>query len=112
MYRDRADAAHLLAQRFEGRELRNPLVLAIPRGGVPIGAVLARELGAELDVILSRKLRAPGRPELAFGAVSEDGRVFLNRQVCGALGITSGHLAAERRYQLAEIARRKGLFRG
>ena len=78
MFRDREDAAVRLAELLKGRELRDPLVLAIPRGGVVLGVVLARELGADLDVVLSRKLRAPGQPELAVGAVSEDGRVYLH----------------------------------
>jgi predicted phosphoribosyltransferase len=111
MFRDREDAARQLAERLMGRELHAPLVLAIPRGGVVTGAVLARALGAELDVVLSRKLRAPGQPELAVGAVSEDGRVYLNHHLRAFLDRMEVYLAEERRYQLAEIARRKALFR-
>lgn len=66
MFCNREDAAHQLAQRLIGRKLHDPLVLAIPRGGVVTGAVLARELGADLDVVLSRKLRAPMHPELPW----------------------------------------------
>jgi predicted phosphoribosyltransferase len=112
MFRNREDAARQLAQRLKGRELHDPLVLAIPRGGVVTGAVLARELGADLDVVLSRKLRAPGQPELAVGAVTEDGRVYLNHHAQAFLDLMEDHLAKERRYQLGEIARRKKLFRG
>jgi hypothetical protein len=112
MFRNREDAARQLAEKLKGRELHEPLVLAIPRGGVVTGGVLARELGADLDVVLSRKLRAPGQPELAVGAVSEDGQVYLNPQVREFLDRMEGYLAAERRHQLAEIARRKKLFRG
>ncbi len=111
MFHDREDAARRLAEKLKGRKLQNPLVLAIPRGGVVTGAVLARELGAELDVVLSRKLRAPGQPELAFGAISEDGRVYLNSYAHEALGLTEDDLAQERNHQLGEIARRKKLFR-
>jgi predicted phosphoribosyltransferase len=111
MFRNREDAARQLAQRLKGRELRDPLVLAIPRGGVVTGAVLARELGAELDVVLSRKLRAPLEPELAVGAVSEDGHVFLNHHAQAMSDLTATYLARERRHQLGEIARRKKLFR-
>ena len=68
MFRNREDAAQRLAARLRGRDFRDPLVLAIPRGGLVIGAVLARKLGAELDVVLTRKLRAPNQPELAIGA--------------------------------------------
>lgn len=111
IFRDREDAARQLAQRLRGRKFHQPLVLAIPRGGVPTGAVLARELGAELDVVLSRKLRAPAQPELAVGAVGEDGSVYINRQAEEILGPMKGYLEDERRHQWAEIARRKQLFR-
>jgi len=111
MFRDRADAARRLAAHLQGRELCDPLVLAIPRGGVVTGAVLARELGADLDVVLSRKLRAPGQPELAVGAVAEDGQVYFNHHAQGFLDQLEDYLEEERRHQLAEIARRKQLFR-
>jgi predicted phosphoribosyltransferase len=111
MFRNREDAAYQLARRLKGRELRDPLVLAIPRGGVVTGAVLARELGADLDVVLSRKLRAPTQPELALGAVSEDGEVYLNPVAREVLDLTDEYVAEERRHQLAEMARRQRLFR-
>lgn len=111
MFYDREDAAHKLAEKLIGRELHNPLVLAIPRGGVAIGAVLARELGADLDVVLSRKLRAPEQPELAIGAITEDGQVYLNHFAQQFLDAMQDYLTEERCYQLAEIARRKKLFR-
>ena len=111
MFRNREEAARQLAAELKGRELYDPLVLAIPRGGVVTGAVLARELGADLDVVLSRKLRAPGQPELAIGAISEDGRVYLNHHAQAFLDLLEDYLEEERRHQLAEIARRKKLFR-
>ncbi|MFN4261157.1 MAG: phosphoribosyltransferase [Gemmataceae bacterium] len=112
MFRDREDAALQLAERLRGRPLREPLVLAIPRGGVVIGAILARALEADLDVILARKLRAPGQPELAIGAISETGDLFLNIDVADASEELDDYLDKERRFQLAEIARRRQLFRG
>jgi predicted phosphoribosyltransferase len=112
MFRNRADAGRRLAARLRGRALHDPLVLAIPRGGVVTGAALTQELGAELDVILARKLRAPGQPELAVGAVAEDGRVHLSPFARDFLGLPLSYLAGERRHQLAEIARRQKLFRG
>lgn len=112
VFRDREDAARRLAQRLKGRVLRHPLVLAIPRGGVVTGAVLARELGAELDVVLSRKLRAPRQPELAVGAIAEDGSVYLNPDTRPLLHGREEYLAEECRHQVAEIARRKELVRG
>lgn len=110
MFRDREDAARKLAERLKHLPLRDPLVLAIPRGGVVTGAVLARELGAELDVVLSRKLKAPFQPELALGAVSEDGAVYLNT-FADDEGTGDGYLEQERKHQMAEIERRKKLFR-
>jgi predicted phosphoribosyltransferase len=111
MFRDREEAARLLARRLKDRTFRNPLVLAIPRGGVVTGAVLARELGAELDVVLSRKLRAPFQPELAVGALAEDGQVYLEPRTREFLDLTEEYLAGERRHQLGEITRRKALIR-
>lgn len=111
MFRDREDAAYQLVKCLKGRHLHNPLVLAIPRGGVVTGAVLARELGAELDVVLSRKLRAPFQPELAIGAVAEDGIIYINERVQAALNLTQDYLIRERMQRLDEIARRKRMFR-
>lgn len=111
MFRNREDGARQLAAKLKGRRLQKPLVLAIPRGGVVTGAALARELEAELDIVLSRKLRAPGQHELAFGAVSEDGTVFLTDFARESLGLTEDDIAHERDRQLEEIARRKTLFR-
>jgi predicted phosphoribosyltransferase len=111
MFADRADAAKQLANRLKSLQLRDPLVLAIPRGGVVTGAVLARELGADLDVVLSRKLRAPYQPELAIGAVGEDGEVYLNHRPDVATGIDQAYIEKERRFQVGEIARRRELFR-
>lgn len=111
IFRDRDDAARQLAELFRGRQLLDPLVLAIPRGGVATGAVLARELGAELDVVLSRKIRAPYQPEFALGAIGEDGRITLNPGARDVPGVTEEYLEAERQHQLSEIQRRKKLIR-
>lgn len=111
MFINREDAARQLAEKLMGLDLHDPLVLAIPRGGVVIGSVLARAIGADLDVVLSRKLRAPDQPELAVGAVSEDGEVYLNRHAQDVPNVTEDYLIAERRHQVAEMARRKKLFR-
>jgi predicted phosphoribosyltransferase len=111
MFRNREDAAYRLAAVLKERDMVDLLVLAIPRGGVVTGAVLAQELGAELDVVLSRKLRAPFQPELAIGAISEDGRVYLNHYAEEILDLEEQYMADERRHQLNEIARRKKLIR-
>ncbi|MEX1082667.1 MAG: phosphoribosyltransferase family protein [Halofilum sp. (in: g-proteobacteria)] len=77
MLRDREDAARQLAQRLAHLRGQAPLVLAVPRGGVPMGRIVADELGGELDVVLVHKLGAPGNPEYAIGAIDEDGAVEL-----------------------------------
>lgn len=111
MFRDRQDAAARLAKALLDRSLRDPVVLAIPRGGIAIGAGLAERIGAELDVTLSRKLRAPAQPELAIGAVSETGQVFLNEAVVRATGASPTYVEHEKQFQLQELARRQKLFR-
>lgn len=111
MFANREQAAMRLSEALRPLELRNPLVLAIPRGGVVTGAVLARQLGAELDVVLARKLGAPSQPELAVGAVGEDGQVYLNRRVAEAVGADDDYIQAEQQRQMGEIARRQKLFR-
>ena len=110
-FADREEAGWMLVERLRGETLEKPLVLAIPRGGVEIGAVLARGLGAELDVVLSRKLRAPHQPELALGAVSESGEVYLNHFASAMTDAGDAYVEAERKRQLAEIERRRGLVR-
>lgn len=110
-FRDRAEAGRLLGERLKNRKLRKPLVLGIPRGGVVTGFAVARELHAELDVVLSRKLRAPFNPEYALGAISELGQITLNPHAENAAGVTDAYLAREQQYQRNEIERRKKLFR-
>jgi putative phosphoribosyl transferase len=111
MFRDREDAGRQLAAALRDLELRDPLVLGIPRGGVVLGAVIARHLEAELDVVLSRKLRAPLQPELAIGSIAEDGKVYLTDESSLVPGISDEYLERERRHQLSEIARRSEMFR-
>ena len=77
MFNDRKDAAIQLAERLESYQGKHPLILAIPRGAVPMGKIIAQQLGGDFDVVLVRKLRAPHQPELAVGAVSEDGETYL-----------------------------------
>ncbi len=112
MFADREDAARRLARKLAKLKLHDPIVLAIPRGGVVTGAVLARELGADLDVVLARKLRAPFQPELAIGAIGEDGTVLLDHATAAAAGVDQAYLVEERDRQLQAIAERRQLFRG
>lgn len=90
MFLDREEAGRLLAERLAAYRGRHPLVLAIPRGGVVVGRVVADELEGDLDVVLVRKLRAPGIPELAIGAVDERGQVYLTE--AAALKISNSYI--------------------
>jgi predicted phosphoribosyltransferase len=111
-FHSRDEAGRQLAERLQGRPFVNPLVLAVPRGGVAVGAALARNLGADLDVILARKLRAPQSPEVAIGAVAENGMVYVNEYAAEVTGLTADGLNRELRFQMNEIRRRAKLFRG
>ena len=77
IFADRITAAEKLAEALSAYQDKNPLVLAIPRGAVPMAKVIAEELNGEMDVVLVRKLRAPGNPEFAIGSVDESGWVYL-----------------------------------
>lgn len=111
MFKNREDAAKQLARRLAELRLVKPLVLSVPRGGVAIGAVLARELGGDLDVVLARKLRAPYQRELAIGAIGEDEEVYLDPGARGVDGVTDAYIRMERDRQMAEIRQRQHLFR-
>lgn len=111
VFHDRQDAAHQLADRLKKLRLIAPLVLAIPRGGLAIGGVLASELNGELDVALTQKLRAPRSPEFAIGAVSEDGGTFLNENLAYVPGISMNYIQREEDHQRKEIARLKSVYR-
>lgn len=109
MFHDRLDAARQLAAALDHHRGQHPLVLAIPRGAVPMGAVQARALGGELDLVLVRKLPAPYSDEFAVGAVDESGWVYLAPHAA-ATGADADYLARVRREQLAEIARRRNAY--
>jgi predicted phosphoribosyltransferase len=111
LFRDRADAGRRVAERLEQYRSASPVVLAIPRGGVPVGIEIARRLGAELDVIVARKLGAPFQPELALGAVTADGGRYLNDDIVRELGIDEASLEQITTEQLDEARRREQRFR-
>lgn len=112
MFANREDAARQLAKRLKPLNLKNPLVLGIPRGGVVTASLIAHELEADLDVVLARKLRAPWQPEFALGGISEDGNVFLNPDIPAERRIPREYLKEECCTQMAEMRRRRKLFRG
>lgn len=111
-FRNRTDAGQQLARELATLDLTDPLVLGIPRGGIVIAAEIARALPAQLDVVLSRKLPTPGQPELALGAISEDGHVVINQDVARMVRFSDAELEAIRQHEADEIARRRQLFRG
>jgi len=115
LFRDRQEAGRQLAARLEGEAAHDPVVLALPRGGVPIGAELARRLGAPLDVLMVRTLGAPGQPELAMGAVARTGEsteTVLNDDVVRALAVSRDELAAAKAAELEVIAGREAQYHG
>ena len=111
IFADRIDAGERLAKSLTHLAGSECVVLAIPRGGVIVGEVIARELGSPLDVVVPRKIGAPGCPELAIGAVAPGIRVLDPRMV-GALGVTDRYLEREIAEQEAEIERRQHAYRG
>lgn len=105
-FADRADAGRQLAEVLADYRGQHPLVLAIPRGGVSIGRIVADALDGELDVVLVRKLGSPANGEVAVGAVDEQGRVQLTVRGC-ASGVGADYVRAEAARQLAAIRRRR-----
>ena len=110
-FTDRSEAGKLLAKELTALSGKRALVLGIPRGGLVVATEIAKHLDADLDVMLARKLRSPGQPELAFGSVSEDGRVLLNLDIVRLLHISDEYIEHEKALQIAEINRRSRLFR-
>lgn len=110
-FRDRTEAALLLADELNEYAGKKAVVLGIPRGGVMIAAQLAKKLGAECDIVLSRKLGAPGNPELAIGAVAEDGKLFLHDMILSRKWEGSPYIKEEKTRQMAQIERRIKAYR-
>ena len=110
--KDRADAGRRLAARLFGYGEEETIVLALPRGGVPVGAEVSRALGAPLDAFIARKLGAPGQPELGIGAVAQGGVLVLNERIVRALGLTEDHIRSAAEEELREVGRRLRLLRG
>ena len=112
-FRDRRDAGRQLAarlQEYAGRA--DVLVLALPRGGVPVGFEVARALGAPFDVFVVRKLGVPGHEELAMGAIATGGARVLNEEVVARVGVAPEALDAVTAREREEVTRRERLYRG
>lgn len=112
LFEDRGDAGRRLAERLAPYADERPVVFALPRGGVPVGAEISRSLGVPLEVIVSRKLGAPGQPEFGIGAVAPGGVRILNERAVWALGIEEDYLDRISARESAEVERRLRLFRG
>jgi predicted phosphoribosyltransferase len=114
-YADRADAGRRLAPLVAAALAPSdvaPLVLALPRGGVPVGAEVASALAAPLDVLLVRKLGVPGQPELAFGAIATGGARVLNQEIVFAAGLDAPTIAHIAEIEERELGRRELRYRG
>ncbi|HJU66118.1 MAG TPA: hypothetical protein VJ596_10595, partial [Gemmatimonadaceae bacterium] len=98
IFRDRVDAgeqlARVLLERYPSLAAEDPIVLAVPRGGVPVGLEIARVLGAPLDVFVARKLGAPGQEELGIGAVAPGGTRVLDMATIRMLGVSDAYIEA------------------
>ncbi|HXZ01824.1 MAG TPA: phosphoribosyltransferase [Stellaceae bacterium] len=112
IFQDRQDAGRRLAAKLLHLRDQQPVVLALPRGGVPIGCEIALALKAPLDLVLVRKIGAPGAPELAVGAIVDGGRLekVIDRDILAELGVPQSYLDREIASQAEEIERRRKLY--
>ena len=112
-YRDRIAAGRELADHFDaGHRWRNAVVLGLPRGGVPVAAEVATALGAELDVLVVRKIGLPWQPELAMGAIASGGICVRNESVIRATGVSDEDFDEVARAEREELKRRERRYRG
>ncbi len=114
LFRDRVDSGKRLAKALAVYADKKPVVLALPRGGVPVGFEIAKALGAPLDLVLVRKIGAPGQKELAVAAVvdGQDAEVVVNEEVAELLQLSADYVDKETTRQLEEIERRRRLYFG
>lgn len=106
MFDDRTDAGEQLAERLAGEEMKGDLVVAIPRGGLPVARPAADRLGLPLDIVAAKKMGAPNNPEYAIGAAAADGSAWRNEPAIDQLGVSEAYIEAERE-RAAETARQK-----
>jgi len=111
-FRDRREAGRRLSRELAGRALRRPVILALPRGGVPVAYPIAQELAAPLDVLVARKVGAPAQREFAIGAIAEGGAVIADAAALAALGITRGRFDRLAARERPELERRIREYRG
>lgn len=112
-FKDRRAAGRQLAESLRAyADHKDLLVLALPRGGVPVGYEVAKSLGAELDVLIVRKLGLPRQPEVAIGAISSSGALYLNEQIIKLAGINPQEVDSVLAQERDELARREFIYRG
>lgn len=111
-FSDRTDAGERLAGQLANYRGRNPLILAVPRGGVVVAFPVWQALGGELDLVITRKIGAPHQPELAVGAVTGDGKIILNEGLIRQAGISREYIDRIAAAEQAEITRRLHRYRG
>jgi putative phosphoribosyl transferase len=111
-FRDRSEAGRLLAARLMKYREESPVVLGLPRGGIPVAYEVARALGAPLDVWVVRKVGAPDQPELGLGAVAEGGTLFLDRSLVRRLGYSETEILQQAEARAEEVVQRVARFRG
>ncbi|HHV62986.1 MAG TPA: phosphoribosyltransferase [Firmicutes bacterium] len=112
MFRDRQEAGRMLAERLKHYKGSSCMVIALPRGGVPVAAEIARELESDLDIVAPRKIGAPDNPELAIGAVAHDGTLVLNDELVEMLDVGSDYIYEAVRRERGEVERRMERYRG
>ncbi len=112
LFRDRVDAGIRLAEALSEFKGKDVVVLGIPRGGVVVANEVAKALGAPLDVVVTRKIEAPGEPEYALGAVTQEGDVIMDRQAAQSLGASPDYLDSQVRQKKEEVKERMRRFRG
>lgn len=111
-FANRREAGRLLAEAVAAKRLEDPVVLALPRGGVPVGYEVAKSLGAPLDLLLVRKIGAPGHEEFGIGALVDGAnpQIVIDQDIAHAVGATADYINREVARQLAELERRRNLY--
>ncbi len=112
VFKDRSHAGEVLARQLGPMHFADPMILVIPSGGVPVGAVIAEKLGIPMDLVIVRKLQVPYNPEAGFGSMSPDGDVIVNRKLADQLGLNDTEIESAINRVKRELDRRVQKFRG
>lgn len=112
LFKDRVEAGRMLAERLKAYRSPDTVVLALPRGGVPVAFELVEALGAKLDVLPVRKLGVPGQPELAMGAIAPAGAQFVDRDIIRSAHVSQAQFESVLAQQTEELARQEALYHG